>query len=400
MIIRRRHTANFTTISNTLFDDARLKADEVGILAYLLSRPHDWEVRRPALQRRWGIGREAMKRVIWNWIKTGWCWPIRSHAPNGTTFVIYDIRDIPGPEMTDEEVRAALSLGSSEAGADDDSMIVSGPEDVSETGIPPTGYPSLAHPSPVDPPLAYKDIPNKDLPRDESDQKTEREGARAREKHALHLADFKRRWPTIASDDQSRIDEAWYALTPEEGEASLAGIAPFIEKLKRDKRTTVPAGWKYLREKRWTLLDQAKVEGSSPPAFVKGSIEARAIVILHDIGGVGEFFRHVWRTPDGGVSYRGPVDDRLRAVAQATQPSEWVTLNREQAGAWERFLRERIFCNRPRRMAEGSRAPWTFPPSATGKLYPLGEEPPEEAAATATGPPETLMNEQDAEDFK
>ena len=36
MIIRRRHTANFTTIGNVLFEDERLAADEVGILAYLL----------------------------------------------------------------------------------------------------------------------------------------------------------------------------------------------------------------------------------------------------------------------------------------------------------------------------------------------------------------------------
>jgi len=145
MIFRRQHTANFTTISNRLFDDTRLKADEVGILAYLLSRPHDWEVRRPALQRRWGIGREAMKRIMWNWIKTGWCLPVRSHAPNGTTFVIYDIRDMPGAEMTDDEVRNALSLVSSEAVADG-SEVIHTPEGygVSETGDPPTGYPSLA----------------------------------------------------------------------------------------------------------------------------------------------------------------------------------------------------------------------------------------------------------------
>ncbi len=40
MIIRRKHTANFTTIGNVLFNDERLKADEVGIIGYLLSRPH------------------------------------------------------------------------------------------------------------------------------------------------------------------------------------------------------------------------------------------------------------------------------------------------------------------------------------------------------------------------
>ena len=39
MIIRRRHTANFTTIGNALFNDRRLELDEIGLMGYLLSRP-------------------------------------------------------------------------------------------------------------------------------------------------------------------------------------------------------------------------------------------------------------------------------------------------------------------------------------------------------------------------
>ena len=50
MIIRRRHTAHFTTIGNALFEDERLAADEVGVLAFLLSKPHDWQVRRPGVE--------------------------------------------------------------------------------------------------------------------------------------------------------------------------------------------------------------------------------------------------------------------------------------------------------------------------------------------------------------
>jgi hypothetical protein len=393
MIIRRRHTANFTTISNTLFDDNRLKADEVGILAYLLSRPHDWEVRRPALQRRWGIGREAMKRVIWNWIRTGWCLPVRSHAPNGTTFVIYDIRDMPGPEMTDEEVRNALSLGSGGADADDGDVIHT-PEgygapqsEVSETGQPPTGYPSLADPSPGDPSLAYKDIPNKDLPRDESNQNSERERTRAREKHALHLADFKRRWPTSASDDQSRIDEAWFALTPEEADAALTGITPFLEKLKRDKRTTVPAGWKYLRERRWTLLEQAAP--SAPSGYPRDSIEARALINLHEVFGKGAPFRQIFVRDV--VSYRkAEMCERIRKFAEMPPRDQWVQITtrnkdgKNEVGAWTAFGRD--FCALPgaKVFAEGDYAPWCFPPSVEGKLY----------------PPESLMTAQDEADFK
>jgi len=386
MIFRRQHTANFTTISNRLFDDTRLKADEVGILAYLLSRPHDWEVRRPALQRRWGIGREAMKRIMWNWIKTGWCLPVRSHAPNGTTFVIYDIRDMPGAEMTDDEVRNALSLVSSEAVADD-SEVIHTPEGygVSETGDPPTGYPSLADPHTADPYVANINILNTDSTKDESYQNSEREALRSREKHALHLAEFKRRWPTIATDDQSRVDSAWFALTETEGSEALASIPAFLADLKKHGRGKCCAGWKYLGEKRWTLLEQAQAATTNLQAYPRDSVEGKALLILHDIGAVGEFFRQINRRNEAGYYYRGTMDDRLRALAQAPKPDAWVQLNRQQAAAWETFLRERITANRQRKMSEHSRAPWPWPPSVDGKLY-----------TSATGPPETYMSEEDA----
>jgi predicted transcriptional regulator len=226
-IIKRRYTSNFTTIDNSLFEDERLAADEVGILAYLRSRPHDWEVRRPALARRWNMGRDAIKRVISNLVRTGWCVARKDRLPNGTFYMIYEIRDEPGPTLTDEDVRRAFSLVSSEA-ASDESDVISSPNiagnEQREGADPPTPYPSLADPSPGDPEVAYKDIQNKDLPRTDSTQKPEREGARAREKHALNLVEFKRRWPTNASDDQAGR-RAWYGLSNEEGEAALAGIA-------------------------------------------------------------------------------------------------------------------------------------------------------------------------------
>jgi hypothetical protein len=40
-------------------------------------------------------------------------------------------------------------------------------------------------------------------------------------------------------------------------------------------------------------------------------------------------------------------------------------------------------------LREGDPAPWPFAPSATGKIYPTG-----------SGPPDTLMSEQDMADFK
>ncbi len=114
MIIRRRHTANFTTIGNVLFDDERLEADEVGVLGFLLSRPNDWEVRRPQLQRRFRVGRDSIKRILFNCIRYGWMTGCKTRLSNGTFHTIYEVRDQPGPTLSAEDVKAALSLVSSE----------------------------------------------------------------------------------------------------------------------------------------------------------------------------------------------------------------------------------------------------------------------------------------------
>lgn len=386
MIIRRRHTANFTTIGNALFEDERLAADEVGILAYLLSRPHDWEVRRSALSRRWGFGRDAIKRVITNLVRYGWCRAERNRLQNGTYYMIYEIRDEPGPTLTDEQVRRAFSLVSSEAASDEIDGI-SVPEDVPVTDAPPTPYPSLADPSPGNPYLAYKDIQNNDLPRMDSTQKIEREHAREKEKHALNLAEFKRRWPTAASDDQAMIDAAWFELSLQDGEDALSGIVPFLENLKRDKRSHVPAGWKYLRQRRWTLLASASAASPAPTAYPRDSIEAKSLAVVHDIAGAGDFFRKVHRRGGGTVNYPKPVGPKLVALAQAPLSAEWVVLNRQQAAAWEGMLREIVIVQVRKHLKEGDRAPWPWPPRKDGTL-------------STTGPPDTLMSDQDFADFK
>lgn len=214
--------------------------------------------------------------------------------------------------------------------------------------------------------------------------------ARAKDRKARFLVDFEARWPTAAADDRQRTAYAADELSEEEQVAALAGIAPFLENQKRVGRKHVPAGWKYLEERRWTLLDQPKAD-QPKVCWPAESIEARAILILHDMVRLLDFARLIFRQPDGAIRWPGEMTDRLRAVAQAPKPEDWVTLNRQQAAAWEAMLRDCILVEARTRLSEGSRAPWPWPPSVDGKLY-----------ASATGPPgtETLMSEQDADDFK
>lgn len=65
---------------------------------------------------------------------------------------------------------------------------------------------------------------------------------------------FLRLWPTAAGDDQQRTWCAWSSLGEADREAALAGVKPFLAHLKAIGRRHVPAGWRYLGERRWTLI--------------------------------------------------------------------------------------------------------------------------------------------------
>lgn len=213
--------------------------------------------------------------------------------------------------------------------------------------------------------------------------------ARARDRKARFLTNFESRWPSAATDDRQRTAYAAESLSEDEEEPALSGIAPFLENMKRLKRDRVPAGWKYLEQKRWTLLQQQKpgVPASNTNHPV-GSAEARAIAVLYEIARSSEALRKIWRRADGSIDFRYPITEQLLALAAAGPAVEWIELDHKQAGAWEGLLVTAFPSGAPRHHPRaGSRAPWPWPPSATGKIY-------------ATGPPETLATEDDLADLK
>jgi hypothetical protein len=233
---------------------------------------------------------------------------------------------------------------------------------------------------------AHVEMGTKNVPSERPLLERERDARATKDRKARFLVAFEARWPTAAADNRQRTAYAAGELTEEEETAALAGIAGFLENQKRLGRKNVPAGWRYLEEKRWTLLEQPK-EAPHAAAYPRDSIEAKALAVLHDIAGKGDFFRQVHRRSDGTVSYSKPVTAQLAALSQAPERAEWVELNRQQAGAWEGFLREAVAVTVRKHLREGDRAPWPWPPSAEGKIY-------------TTGPPETLMSAEDFADFK
>jgi hypothetical protein len=117
-----------------------------------------------------------------------------------------------------------------------------------------------------------------------------------------------------------------------------------------------------------------------------GSAEGSAIVVLHEIAGLGQYLRGVM-IRNGAVNYQRPVTVRMRALADAGPKDSWPVLTRQQAAAWEGFLRETIAVQVRKPLKEHDRAPWPWPPSAEGKIY-------------ATGPPEPQLSDQDIADFR
>jgi hypothetical protein len=146
------------------------------------------------------------------------------------------------------------------------------------------------------------------------------------------------------------------------------------------------------RKKRVEKQLAERGETEPRPVYSIDSPEAKAIRVLHDIVGRTSAFFTIFRRGDGSVTYTKPVTEQLAALAQAPPSEAWVSLSRQQAGAWDGkggFLSKFFDHGLVRlHLVEGSRAPWPWPPSIDGKLYPAGDDPP-------------LMTEQDLqEDFK
>jgi hypothetical protein len=251
MIIRRKHTANFTTIGNGLFKDERLAADEVGVIATLLSMPNDWEVRRPALQRRWKIGRDSIKRIIHSAMRTGWIVAQKTRLANGTFHIVYEVRDEPGPALSDEEIKAALSVVSTGAGHDDsdDDEGQGGSEHDAQgaesTHPPPTenpswsaGQPGVAEPSTANPSRPSKTLQNTDPQRTESTNR-----ARA-------YADLRQGWPPENVLSDVAAERAFLDLADVDKQAAVNGRKPYLDDCQSQSRKVCDLTT-YIREKRW-----------------------------------------------------------------------------------------------------------------------------------------------------
>ncbi len=96
-IIRREHRAHFTIVPNAMFLDKRLSIEAKGVLGFLLSRPHNWQVRLDHVGRTLRIGRKKLQRIFRELIGAGYVTREQQRILDDQRFgeMDYVVRDVP-----------------------------------------------------------------------------------------------------------------------------------------------------------------------------------------------------------------------------------------------------------------------------------------------------------------
>lgn len=96
-IVRREHRAQFTIVPNAIFRDDRLSIEAKGVLGYLLSRPHNWQVRLDHVGRTLRVGRKKLQRIFRELIGAGYVTREQPRTADAHHFreIDYVIRDVP-----------------------------------------------------------------------------------------------------------------------------------------------------------------------------------------------------------------------------------------------------------------------------------------------------------------
>lgn len=124
------------------------------------------------------------------------------------------------------------------------------------------------------------------------------------------------------------------------------------------------------RKKRIDKQIAERDDADALPVFAKDSVEAKALRALHELVGRMSAFFTIFRRGDGSVSYTKRMTPQLCAFARMPARDAWRPLNFRQACSWEELLRQVFDQGLIRtRLAEGSPAPWPWPPSIDGVIY-------------------------------
>lgn len=157
--VRKAKRSRFTSLSNGLLQDSKLSFSCRGMMAYLLSKPTDWEARPEDIEREGGIGRDARRAIMREAEAAGYLTFHTSRKSNGQFENWYDAHEEPVPE---NERTASWETGKSKTqpGTENPQAVKAEPG----TGLPPPVEPPAGEPTPGQPvPLIKKEVQSTEL---------------------------------------------------------------------------------------------------------------------------------------------------------------------------------------------------------------------------------------------
>ena len=162
MIIRAKHSRQFTKVDNRFLRDPRLNASQVGLLVLMLSLPDEWVFHMKPLQEMAGMGRDALYSNLKRLEDAGYL--VRNYRKRGSdgtfidpVWIVYEVSRAPFTENP----------------YTDDPYTVSPEADYRDTG-----YPDTVNPTVLSTDRSITDISNIDLVNTDSVSARERERTR------------------------------------------------------------------------------------------------------------------------------------------------------------------------------------------------------------------------------
>lgn len=115
-IIRVRKDDRYFSASNEPFNDARLRWETRGLLAYLFSKPNNWQVRLNDLENQGPAGNHKIKQMLRDAQKHGYINRIRIARKDGTFYWITEVYESPSLNPNPQSSGGFSTSGSSTSG--------------------------------------------------------------------------------------------------------------------------------------------------------------------------------------------------------------------------------------------------------------------------------------------
>ena len=114
MIIKRKLKTHYAHVPNSTADDPNLAADALGVLVYLLAKPHDWKVSVANIRGRFGIARNRVYDILRELTEAGYIERSQARNPESrfvsVEYIVFDSPEARAEAMAEPENKPATPL--------------------------------------------------------------------------------------------------------------------------------------------------------------------------------------------------------------------------------------------------------------------------------------------------